>query len=130
MVHIPYDDEDVPSDPSTGPRGPSIPFEHDDYWRECPGGMWTPELEHKYMPIRQPTPAELADTERKRGSSEDETCPVDPLLANLDFTSEYISPKEEERIFKEDLQRYHEHIKWDEDSDDLLFLDYDEEDPF
>jgi len=79
------------------------------------------------MPIRKPTPAELADTERKRGSSEDETCPVDPLLENLDFTSEYISPKEQDKLFKEALQEHYEHIRWDEEDEDLKYIDWDGE---
>jgi hypothetical protein len=117
MSNIPYDDEDISSDPSMGCRGHSTPFEHDKYWVEAPGSMWTPEMEHKHMPIRDATPAELADTEKKRGSSEDETCPVDPLLANLDFTSEYISPEMQAKDFKEYLARYHKHIETDDESD-------------
>jgi hypothetical protein len=105
-----------------------IPFEHDDYWVEAPGAMWTPELEHKCMPIREPTPGELADTARKRGSSEDESCPADPLLANLDFTSEYISPTEQDHDFKDQLQKYHHHIKFIEGEDELIYIDWDDED--
>jgi len=115
MTYTPYDDEDTHSDPSLGPQNPPTPFEHDEYWVEAPGGMWTPELEHSCMPLRDPTPAELADTERKRGSSEDDTCPIDPLLANLDFTSEYISPAEQEELFKARLKEYYRHIH-EEDS--------------
>ena len=119
MVNPSHDEEDIPADPSLESRNAPVPFEHDEYWVEVPGGMWTPELEHKHMPLRDPTPAELADTERKRGSSEDETCPIDPLLANLDFTSEYISPIEQDKIFKDKLQQYYDHLYSDDD-----FLDY------
>lgn len=120
MVNPSHDEEDIPADPSLESRSTPIPFEYDEYWVEVPGGMWTPELEHKHMPLRDPTPAELADTERKRGSSEDETCPVDPLLANLDFTSEYISPTEQDKIFKDKLQQYHDHLYPEEDLPDYL----------
>ena len=125
MVQLPHDDDDIPTNPSLEPTEPRIPFEYDDYWVEAPGGMWTPEMEHKFMPIRQPTPAEQADTERKRGSSEDETCPIDPLLGNLDFTSEYINPQERQQIFKQQLQQYHEHIQHIDD--ELEYPEPDEE---
>ena len=123
MTHTPHDDDETPADPSLECRNTPTPFEHDDYWIEAPGGMWTPELEHKHMPLRDPTPAELADTERKRGSSEDETCPVDPLLANLDFTSEYISPTAQDDLFKARLRHYYEHLYDDMGDDSLDFLD-------
>tara|TARA_Y100000034_G_C6576814_1_gene250154 strand:- start:18 stop:392 length:375 start_codon:yes stop_codon:yes gene_type:complete len=111
MVYTPNDDEDMSSSPSMDTRGSNVPFERDPDWVEAPGSMWTPEMEHTNMPIRDATPAELADTERKRGSSEDETCPIDPLLANLDFTSEYISPRDQELRFKDQLHKYYQHIK-------------------
>jgi len=129
MTYIPHDEEDNSSDPTMGkPRSPEVRFEHDPYWVEAPGGMWTPEFENRNMPIREATPAELADTERKRGSSEDETCPVDPLLANLDFTSEYISPNDKEAQFKNYLQIYYDHIRFMEDDDKLIYVDWADED--
>jgi len=127
MTHIPHDEEDNSSDPLLGGSCSGIPFEKDPNWVEIPGSMWTPELEHKSMPIRDATPAEKADTERKRGSSEDETCPIDPLLANLDFTSEYISPKDREIQFKDYLQTYYKHIRFLEDKDKLIYYVDDED---
>ena len=131
MLNIPSDDEDdMPRDPSLERGAYRVPFEHDAYWNEMPGGVWTPELEHKSMPIRKPTPGELADTERKRGGSEDGVCPVDPLLGNLDFTSEYISPKEEEKNFRETIKEHYEHIDMEsiEDEHTPYNIDWDDED--
>ena len=128
MTNIPHEEEDNSSDPSMGRPYLGIPFELDPDWVEIPGCVWTPELEHKHMPIRDATPGELADTERKRGSSEDETCPIDPLLANLDFTSEYISPKDKESQFKTYLQAYYDHVKFLEDENKLIYIDWVDED--
>ena len=111
MVTPQFEDDDVPADPSLDRSANNVPFEHDDYWVEMPGSMWTPALEHKQMPLRDPTPGELADRERKRGGSEDEVCPVDPLLENLDFTSEYVSPKKQDQDFQQKLKQHYKHSK-------------------
>lgn len=125
MPEITPDYEEDSSDPFIEQSLSGTPFEHDPHWTEAPACMWTPEFENNHMPIREPTPAELADTERKRGGSEDETCPIDPLLQNLDFTSEYISPKELDKDRKEYLHKYYDCIKYHDDG--LTFLDEEEE---
>ena len=128
MANIPLDDDDdMPRDPSLERGAYSVPFEHDEYWTEMPGGVWTPELEHKFMPIRKPTPGELADTERKRGGSEDAVCPVDPILENLDFTSEYVGPEDRAGMFQDQMKEHYRHID-NSDSDGTFYVDWDEED--
>jgi hypothetical protein len=92
-------EDDIPPNPALDATSPAaVPFYLDPDWVEMPGSLWTPEKEYAAMPPREPTPGEVADTHCKRGGLEAETSPTDPILQNLDFTSEYITPEERKRM--------------------------------
>ena len=118
-----YHEEDYSADPKLGSGKNSIPFPRDEGWVEIPGSFWTPELEYRYMPPREPTPGEMADNHCRRGGLEADICPVDFVLEQLDFVVEYISPKKQ----ASDIQRYIEkhNFRQSDNRESTYFFDED-----